>query len=148
MSDRKRFFTLETRGVFLWAATLALLVTTVLSVEWWHPYCDAQADGPGFYAWGFPLPYAAPTGVSSGEFTYMPHVLALDLALVGIVSFALLRWIFARGTPRSRALGGIGSIATGFVLFLLLAAFQGADSYWSYRPSALALRAGHRACDR
>jgi hypothetical protein len=160
MSNRKHFFTPGARGIYLWAATLALLAITVLSFRWWHPYCDTQADGPGYYARGFPLPYEAPTGVSSGEFTWMPHVLALNLAIVGLVAFALLRLFFRRDTPGPRA--RIASIV-GVVLFVLLAAFNGillsslgrvertsslsSDSYWSYRPSALALRTGHRACD-
>jgi hypothetical protein len=81
MTDRNRFAMLDAAGIYLWAAAFAVLSTLLLSTKWWHPYCDAQADGPGFFAWGAPLPYAEPTGASSLEFTYMPHVLALDLAL-------------------------------------------------------------------
>jgi hypothetical protein len=154
--------TLNGRGIYLWAATLALLSITVPGIEWWHPYCDAQSDGPGYYAWGMPLPYAEPTGVSSGEFTYMPHVLALDLAIVGLIAFVLLRLFFRRDTPGSGRRAAIGS-TIGLVSFLLLAAFHwmllaslgmpertsslSSDRYWSYRPAALALRAGHNACD-
>jgi hypothetical protein len=160
--DRKPLAALNRMGTYVWAAAAALLASTVLSIRWWHPYCDAQADGPGYYARGFPLPYAAPTGVSSLELTYMPHVLALDLAAVGCAAFALL-WLFWRRRPAGTGtLARLGSIA-GLVLFLLLAALQGmwlraagipqwsstwsADSYWSYRPAALAVGARHRACD-
>jgi hypothetical protein len=86
----------------------------------------------------------------------MPHVLALDLAIVGLIAFALLRRFFR---PRT----GTGP-AIGLVCCLLLAAFHGilfstlgmpartsslsSDRYGSYRPAALALRAGHDRCDR
>ena len=162
MTDRKPFAALDGLGIYFWAATIARLASTALSIPWWHPYCDAQADGPGYYAWGMPLPYAAPTGVSSGEFTWMPHVLALDLAIVGLVAFVLLRLLFRRGTPGPGPRAGIGS-TIGLLAFLLLAAFHGIlfsslgipgrtaslsqDRYGSYRPAALALRAGHNACD-
>ena len=162
MNARKRRITLNAMGISAWAATVALLSITVPGIKWWHPYCDAQSDGPGYYAWGMPLPYAAPTGVSSGEFTYMPHVLALDLAIVGPIAFVLLRSFFRRDTPGPGPRAGIGS-TFGLAAFLLLAAVHGmlfsslgmpertsslsSDRYWSYRPAALALRAGHKACD-
>ena len=151
-----------TIGLGAGAASLALLASLVLSIEWWHPYCDAQVDGPGYYAWGLPLPYAEPTGVSSMEFTYLPHVLALNLVILGIAAFALLRFFVRRYAPGPGPRARMASTA-GVVVLLLLGAFYGiwlsnlgipdrtssfsSDSYWSYRPRVLALRTGHQACD-
>jgi hypothetical protein len=162
MTDRNRFAALDAAGIYLWAAALAVLSTVLLSTKWWHPYCDAQADGPGFFAWGAPLPYAEPTGVSSLEFTWMPHVLALDLALMGCAAFVLLRIFFPRGTPMSRPVSRISSTAA-LAAFLVLAALHGtwlatagiprwstrwsSDHYSAYRPNAFAAAAGHRSCD-
>lgn len=131
----------------------ALAVMAVFKVNWWHPYCDAQADGPGHYARGFPLPFVAPSGASSLDYVFMPHVLLLNLALL-FGPFLLL----ARRLARSARI--VVFVAAGLVAIglcgprLLVGEYRptlsvggGYDSYFSYRPARLAERTGHKACD-
>ena len=66
-TTRRRVAALDGLGIYFGAATLALLASALLAIKWWHPYCDVRDDGPGHYAWGLPLPYAQPTGVSTTQ---------------------------------------------------------------------------------
>jgi hypothetical protein len=71
------------------AAWLDLLVT----VEWSYPYCMQPSDGSAYPATGFPLPYAVASQASSLEFLFMPHVLALNLLLIGAAVYPLVRFL-------------------------------------------------------
>jgi hypothetical protein len=143
----------------LWAAAFAILWTLTPVLRWWHPYCDHQADGPGYFAWGFPLPWSEPTGVSSLEFTWQPLALVLDLVLVWIPLFLLFRWLIGR-LFRGKAVRLRLAAVMGGVLFLVMVAWiglwlaqsgiaswrLGAEGYFSYRPYPLAAAHGHHAC--
>jgi hypothetical protein len=134
-----------------WATTAAIAANQFLELHWWHPYCRDQADGPGYYAIGLPLPYAQPTGASSLEYFVMPHVYAIDLlTLAGVVSLLILRLPGPlAGAFRGRV--GVGLAIVGSVALLLVASLQTLifttgwwpvtsiatkpDGYLDYRPA-------------
>ena len=142
------------------AAGLGLLASVLVQVSWWHPYCDAPEDGPGFYAFGFPFPYGQPTGVSSGDFTYLPHMHAVNVVLLTAIAYVLIRLLGGVPPLRRIRLPRAAGVALFLVAMLISVSltvigahsrgsfFSRDDSYWSYRPRALALAAGHRPCDR
>ena len=162
-SAGKLFAATHVAAPCLWAAAAALSGELVLgsAIKWWHPYCEGQPDGPGSMAFGFPLPYAEPTGVSSMEFFYMPHVWLLNLALLAVVTYPLFAFVLRRIASRSTFLLRAASSA-GLVVLLLTGVFhlmmfsdighavgsissRYGESYWSYRLDMLA-GAGHRGC--
>lgn len=75
----------EVAAALVLAAWFDLLVT----IEWSYPYCAQPSDGPAYPAVGFPLPYAVASHVSSLKFILMPHVLALNLLLIGAALYPL-----------------------------------------------------------
>jgi len=120
---------------------------------------DNPADGAGYFAWGFPFPYAEPTGVSSLEFSYMPQVLALNLVIIGLFAFLAIRSIFALGTSftlksAASALGLILTLMGASLNVMYLGTLGHAtftigsnyDVYWSYRPMAIMRIGEHKAC--
>ena len=75
------------------ALVLAAWVDLLVTVEWSYPYCTQPSDGPAYPAVGFPLPYAVASHVSSLEFVLMPHVLVLNLLLVGAAVYPLVQFL-------------------------------------------------------
>jgi len=157
----KIFAAVDAAAPYLWTGAAALICSLFLNITWWHPYCDHQSDGPGSFAFGFPLPYGAPTGVSSMEFFYMPHVLLLNLVFFAAVTYPLSRAYFRRAAAGSRRLRIASS--TGLLLFALVGAFEALffsdvgqpigsissvyyESYWSYRPYVLMAASVHKEC--
>lgn len=144
-----------------WALAIAMVAQLWFQVAWWHPYCDRLDDGPGQYGYGFPLPYAAPTGATSLTWFVAPWAYAIDILLIAGAIYPLAGLILRRlrrgDLARRRLPWGAGAVLALIVAFLALVgrdAFSprwspeiGSDSYLSYRPAAWAERAGHRACD-
>ena len=160
-SSSKWFTVADSAGPALWAASIALASALFLGITWWHPYCDHQSDGPGAFAYGFPLPYAQ-RDLVSWDFFYMPHVGLVNVAFVALIAYPIFRWLFRWGASRSKLLIR-GASLTGLVLFALIGfanvflfsvagfpvwsiASPGWDSYWSYRPSIVAIASGHKEC--
>lgn len=145
----------------VWAVAIALIIDAKWPLYWWHPYCNSQSDGPGYYAWGLPFPYAEPGGASSMEFGWMPHVYLLDLIVIAAVAYAVLALAF-RALPRPISESRVG-LVIGAIVLVLLAGVQTlmfswdgwpvwsianwTDSYWSYRPALIALSDGNKPCD-
>ena len=155
----KWFTVADSAGPALWAALIALLGNGI-AIAWWHPYCDHQSDGPGSFATGFPLPYAQT--LLPGAFSYMPHVWLVNVAFVALIAYPIFRWVFRRGASRSKLVIR-GASLTGLILFGLIGYFNvflfselgfpvwsiadpDRDSYWSYRPSMIAIASGHKEC--
>lgn len=146
----------------LWSLAAALAAATLIQVWWWHPSCDRQDDGPGAYAFGFPLPYGEATGAASLSWTVMPHVYALNLVVLAALAWplfnALLRRLWRR--PRLALVSGIAGVACAALppvaismagdVFPVWSIADGVyrRSWFDYRPVALALHQGHRACER
>jgi len=161
-ASSKWFTVADSAGPALWAASIALASALFLGITWWHPYCDHQSDGPGTSAYGFPLPYAQ-RDLVSWDFFYMPHVGLVNVAFVALIAYPIFRWLFRWGASRSKLLIR-GASLTGLVLFALIgyanvvvfsalgfpvwsiASLPGSDSYWSYRPSIIAIASGHKEC--
>jgi len=135
----------------LWSVATVLMLGWLVSVQWSHPYCNQPTDGPGYAAYGFPLPFSRFGGVSSLELDFMPHVLALNVTLLSLLLYPLARAILSR----TRRTGARIAVVSGGAVFTLVLSFHAAlwigldrpvasiapysDSYWSYRPVALAL---------
>jgi hypothetical protein len=142
----------------LLALALAMAVVVLADLRWWHPYCDSPDDGPGFWATGFPLPYAEPTGVSSLDFTLLVPILLLDVALGALPFFFLLRPAWRASSAIVRMLIGAAILAAaGFALLVLnlgavprfATSFSEAyDSLTAYRPAFAVDFTRHRPCDR
>jgi len=139
----------ERPAAISWAMLAALSASP--SVHWWHPYGRNQADGPGYSATGFPLPYQQPTGFSSLEYFVMPHIYAIDVALLAALAYFLIRIMspVLRGVPEAvaRTMGVVGAgflvvvaalVAFGFSVtswpVTSIAATGYYDSYLDYRP--------------
>jgi hypothetical protein len=136
----------------------AFAIATLLELRWWHPYCDDQADGPGFWATGFPFPHAQPTGISSLDVIVLVPVLLLNLAILAVPAFVLLRLAWRAGPRLVRLMlaavivGGAGVAALGFslVAFPVFATnfSEAYDPLTAYRPAFAVDFTRHRPCDR
>jgi hypothetical protein len=145
-----------------WAFVLAVAVETIFPVFWWYPYCNRPDDGPSYQGIGFPFPYARFSGVSSGEYFAMPHIFIVNIAVLSMVLFVILRPCFAR-LEKSGATVGRVALALGGGAAFIAVALQGLqmliffhpvatiaerpDSYFSYRPEFIALHGSNRACE-
>lgn len=130
------------------------------AIDWWHPYCDAQTDGPGYFATGLPLPLAMPTGAGSVDFYVVPWLLGAD-ALIFLVALLLLASLLRRVQNTTAiwiARGAKAAIACAALLVLLVAwnsgsysAIGGFTGYYdgpmqSMRPWFWAKTSGHHPC--
>ena len=104
-------------GTVVATLTLAACLSLLATVEWSYPYCMQPADGPAYPAVGFPLPYAVASHVSSLEFLFMPHVLALNLLLAAGALFpvvmVLKRLAVAKPALRRVGLGVLAALGLG-----------------------------------
>jgi len=73
------------------AIGLAGWIEFLFTIEWSYPYCTQPEDGPAYSVLGFPLPYAEPSYASSLEFYFLPHVFFLNLLLISLLLFPLVR---------------------------------------------------------
>ena len=118
-----------TAGLIVW-------IEDVFTIEWTYPYCLDRSDGPAYAAHGMPLPYWMWNGVSSLEHDFVPHVYILNIILLGLLLFPVIRWIFDRLVSRDSkwlrtaiAAAGVLLLATHVVLMLILV------SVGFYRPA-------------
>lgn len=141
----------------IWALAAAIVVEASLNVEWWHPYCDHQEDGPAAMAFGFPLPYIAPSTISSMEWLLRPELYAVNIMVLGALAYPLAS-VLIRKFSRHRRQVPVAALSALALVIGLLGFMQvgqshltsslayGSDLEW--RPAVLALRNGHKACDR
>lgn len=91
MNPVNRYTTiLLTIGLVLWLESL-------VTVEWTYPYCLSQSDGPAYAAQGMPLPYWMWNGVASLEHDFLPHIYILNVILLSLLLFPVVRWVLNRG---------------------------------------------------
>ena len=132
---------------------VAITLDFFIWVKWWHPYCDSQADGPGYWASGFPFPYAEPTGVSSGEFTLLIPIYIVNLTILAIVIFGVLHFLWQSIAVRI-LVGGVFGIVAAVVRWLTSMLswpqfemrFSSYDMLKSYRPAFVVDFNQHRNC--
>ena len=98
------------RYVSIWlTAGLVVWIEGIVTVEWTYPYCTDPSDGPAYVALGMPLPYLMWNGVVSLEHNFMFHVYVLNLVLIGLLLFPLVRWLMSKRPAWLRNLfGAIG----------------------------------------
>ena len=146
-----------------WAVSFSFIFVEFLPFGWWHPYCDRMDDGPGYFAYGLPLPFRAFSGVSSLEYNFLPFAYLLNLVLMTAL-FLPTTILVAR---KVRAVSRIGAYSLATVGTLLVVVFVWAnawaisihllippqsldsigDRHFSYRPWIVMRVLGHHACD-
>lgn len=142
---------------------LTLWLEFTFTMEWSSPYCTSQADGAGYAAFGMPLPYMQFGGASSLEYQFMPHVYLVNLIVLCVLAFPVIRWMFRRsalaGHTRRRSVAGVaGAILIAARVSLLALAISigmldpmvsiGDDHepYVVFRPVGFCLHDGHYDC--
>jgi hypothetical protein len=135
-------------SALLWSASVAIAAGWFVSVEWSHPYCQHQSDGPGYAAYGVPLPFVEYSGASSLHYIFMPHVYALNTLVLSVLAYPLVR-VLVRRAVRGPIAYRVNTVASWAAVALIIAAsgwFAATcfhpvrslasrwDSYWSYRP--------------
>lgn len=132
----------------------AIVLSVQVPLKWWHPYCDTQDDGPGWWGRGFILPFLEPTGVSSGELLFQLPVFAMNIVILAI-PLTLLIALAGRAWPPILRLILSAALIMGLVISVLqltiamvptMRVSEGNDSLLSYRPAFLVDFAQHRAC--
>ena len=122
------------RYVSIWlTAGLVVWMEGVVTIDWTYPYCFDPSDGPAYIAQGMPLPYLMWNGVASLEHNFMPHVYVLDLVLIGLVLFPVVRWLMSkRSAGMQNLFGAIGcALLLGHVALTIALVSGGV-----YRPVA------------
>jgi hypothetical protein len=134
-----------------WALALVIAAGWFVSIEWTSPYCQHQSDGPGYAAYGIPLPFVQYGGWSSLHYQYMPHVFVLNVLLLSLLAYPFVRWPLRRissSANAGRIVGIAGLVVCGLVIAVQLSfaltffhpvsAISGPwESYWSFRPVGL-----------
>lgn len=119
MTDEPLVNTRLRRTALLFTMGAAATSATTLMLEWSSPYCNKPEDGPAYAAFGAPFPFLRFGGASSEEYDFMPHIYALDIALLAAVIWPAVRFAAARLAPHwpkvAAAIFGLG----GVVLCLL-----------------------------
>ncbi len=110
---------------------LAFWLENTITIRWSLPYCTGQEDGPIYAALGMPLPFEQYSGVSSGEFFFIPHVYLLNVALLFALLFPAVRWSLTQAGMSVAALSVICLAGAGLLLFSL-----GATA-WAVKSGAL-----------
>jgi hypothetical protein len=139
-----------TAGIVLWFEDM-------VTIEWSYPYCMSQEDGPAYAALGMPLPYWMWNGVVSLEHDFLPYVYILNVVLLCLLFFPIIRWVWDRviagRSPLLRSLiGAVGCILViGHVALTVLAVsagyyrpttslgLEGYNSYREFRPVRVGL---------
>ena len=86
----------ERYAPILLTAGLVVWLEGLVTVEWTYPYCLDRSDGPAYAAQGMPLPYWMWNGVSSMEHDFVPQVYLLNIVLLGLLFFPIVRWAWRR----------------------------------------------------
>ena len=148
-------------AVLAWAISAAVAVNLFVPLRWWHPYCHDQADGPGYAAIGLPLPYAEPTGASSMEYFFMPHVYLLDVLLLAGLAHLLTakraatlrlsreqvsRMITVGGSVTFLVVIGLQAMTFTTDWWPVMSIADKPDRYLDYRPMFLVDPAADHAC--
>lgn len=63
----------------------------LFTIEWSFPYCNNPQDGMASAVFGMPLPYTRWSQASSLEFNFMPHIYILNLFILFLLFYPLVR---------------------------------------------------------
>ena len=122
MSQRALRDKLISYAPVVWAIFVSIFINSMVTVEWSHPYCNDQHSGPAHAAFGFPLPYTQWGGVSSMEYLFMPHIYVLNLTLIGLWTFVVIKRIVNKIILSNSALHfglWIGGIILAFSMVII-----------------------------
>ena len=140
-----------TAGLIVW-------IEDVVTIEWTYPYCLDRSDGPAYAAHGMPLPYWMWNGVASLEHDFVAHIYILNIVILSLLLFPVVRLIFDRlVSPDSKslriAISGVGvvllAIHVAIMLLLVSVGFfrpttslslDGTYSYTDFRPVRFGFR--------
>lgn len=103
------------------ALILAMCLEFLITLEWSYPYCTQPSDGPAYPVVGFPLPYAVASHVSSLEFFFMPHVVALNLLLISTALYPLIFFLnqFIAANSALKVLGLVAFFFLGIAALMI-----------------------------
>jgi hypothetical protein len=159
----KAYQYLHRASLVFWPALLAFAIQFVWSIKWWHPACNIQTDGEVYAAYGTPLPFEQPSGASSTHASFMPHILALNVLFLAAVVFPLTRLLLNRMAAVTRLASVVFGVV-GTILFIVsvigaliiyrspdlyyptLSLADAQESYFAYRPHAIAVNEGNHSC--
>ena len=150
-------------AAFLLTVGSTMWLEFVFTMEWSTPYCMSQEDGPGYAAFGMPLPYRQFGGASSLEYEFMPHIYLLNLIILCAIAFPLVRWAIKWLSAMTHArwqfvvgVTGIALLATRVALLVLAISIKmlnptnsiGSphEPYVDFRPVGFCLNDGHYDC--
>ncbi|MEX1132442.1 MAG: hypothetical protein WEC15_04385 [Flavobacteriales bacterium] len=109
------FKSIDRYAAILLTVSITAWLEFSFTMEWSSPYCTSQEDGPGYAAFGMPLPYMQFGGASSLEYEFMPHAYFMNLVVLCALAFPVVRWMFRRSalavSTRPRlVIGVVGSV--------------------------------------
>ncbi len=150
-------------GALLLTVGLTIWLEFILTMEWSSPYCMSQEDGPGYAAFGMPLPYMQFGGASSLQYEFMPHIYLLNLIVLSAIAFPTISWTFDRlsltVSTRWRTVAGvvglvllaarISLLMLSISIKMLIPTLSIGDHYEPYvdfRPVGLCLHDGYYEC--
>lgn len=144
-------------ATMLFTVGLTMWLEFVFTMEWSSPYCASQEDGPGYAAFGMPFPYKQFGGASSLEYEFMPHIYLLNLIVLCVIAFPVVRWTMTRARWQFVAwVAGIVLLAARAALLALAISIKmlnpttsiGGDyePYMDFRPVGFCLNDGHYEC--
>ena len=108
------------RYASIWlTAGLVVWIESLVTIEWTYPYCLDRSDGPAYAAQGMPFPYWMWNGVVSLEHDFVPHIYILNILILGLLFFPVVRWIGDRAIFRDAKWLRTGIGAAGAILLLV-----------------------------
>lgn len=148
---------LERAAPLLLSVGLVLLCEMLITLEWASPLCTRAYqswNGPIPGAYGAPFPYVRLSMATSLEYDVMVPVYLINITLLSLAAYPLVRWLVGRLKCQSlrTRLGGVGAGLCGLVIawrLLLLVvlgiwvptasiAFGGGEEYTEFRPVGIA----------
>jgi hypothetical protein len=138
------------------AIAAAVALQALLALQWWHPYCDNPTDSPSYWAIGFPFPNAELSGGSSEQYVVLMPLYLLDLVILAVPIFAILRLIWRRFSRPAQMLLAVTLVGSGALTWfgsfsehvpVFATSFGPYDSLIDYRPASAIDVSRHRSCE-
>lgn len=141
---------------------LVVMAELCVTIEWSLPYCTSQEDGSMYAVSGLPFPYVTSAGFSV-EFFFIPYVYALNLLILSLCAYPLLRFVLGKYVSQrgkvAAFLGWTGLVfisiwAIGLIVCISIGMLHPTTSitsspygnYFELRPVALRYSVNTRNC--
>lgn len=145
----------------LFTVALITFCEMFYTIEWSSSYCANQSDGPTSAAFGIPFPYWHFGGSSSLEYDFMPQIYILNIVVLWVILFPLIRWIINFLVTNKKYKTILGFIGLSMIfcraalfIFLLfigvnnptLTIGDSSEPYFDFRPVKFISSDGHYDC--